>query len=125
MRERAEGATPGPWRPDPGNNVSGNVRADGRLVIDGGGYPGDGTAKPVVFGAALTADAVYIASMHPLVGLALTDWLESRAVQYDAYASGPSGEDMVTFFASGGRAGYLDPALRVARAILGTGEAGQ
>ena len=107
MRERAEAATPGPWEPDPGNNVSDNVRADGRLVIDGGGYARLDGSKPVVYGAALTADAAHIASWHPAVAAAVADWLDRFADP--VYCYGPV---------------EYDSALNIARAYLGTsGEA--
>jgi hypothetical protein len=82
LRELAGAATPGRWRTSPGNKVSENVMARGRLVIDGGGqsWP-DG--KSVVYGAALTADAEYIAGMHPGVALTLADWLEAAADRAD------------------------------------------
>jgi hypothetical protein len=65
LRERAREAAPGPWR------VS---FIDGTLpVVDG---PGGGH---LVAETRQRADAEYIAGMHPAVGLALADLLESFA----------------------------------------------
>lgn len=58
LRERAEAATPGPWE---------MFRDPIGIHVESGGERG------------LIADAVYIATMHPGVGLALADWLDTAA----------------------------------------------
>lgn len=69
MRERAEAATPGPWsnRRGPGEHV---VRHDS-------GAPLAATNT--------RADRRHIASWHPLVALAVADWLEAQA--YSIYVT--------------------------------------
>lgn len=83
LRERAGSATPGPW-----------VAVAGAL-----GDPADGPDHMRVLQAphkdAVTAlarldydryggaDAVYIALVHPLVGLALADWLDDEACRIE------------------------------------------
>lgn len=103
MKEGADLATPGPWHTHPGNRVSDNVRADGRLVIDGGGWSEDGGGKPVVYGAALTADAAYIASMSPAVAMAVAALLNELAEHAD----------------HGRESAFVLDGLDVARAYLG------
>jgi hypothetical protein len=78
LRETASKATPGPWQIRDGNNVSSNVAArDEHMVIDGGGWT-DGT-KAVVYGAALTADAAWIALMSPAAAEPLAALLKGAA----------------------------------------------
>lgn len=62
----------------------------------------------------------HIASWHPLIALAVADWLEVRAREYDGMARGPFGLAGVAFVSGAGGAGDADPALAVARAYLGT-----
>lgn len=75
LRETAVKATEGPWEVRPGNDVSSNVGREDGLIIDGGAYA-DSTVS-VVYGAALHADAAWIALMHPGVAEPLAAWLES------------------------------------------------
>lgn len=78
LRETASKATPGPWQIRDGNKVSSNIAArDEHMVIDGGGWT-DGT-RAVVYGAALTADAAWIALMSPAVAEHLFRWLYDAA----------------------------------------------
>jgi hypothetical protein len=128
MRERAEAATAGPWHPAPGNNVSDNVAAHGRLVIDGGGHARE-DCKPVAYGAALTADAAHMASWHPLVALAVAEWLEATARQADSDLVVGSGKLPLACRRCSGLV-YEDcccgweQAIAVARAYLGSKENG-
>ena len=103
LRERAEKATPGPWRMV-GEFLNDTERAyvvperDDHYVCAGGSPD-------------LDDDSPYIATMHPGVGLALAEWLliESHHVashQCEAHCP-PDGCDEV------------HAALTVARAILG------
>lgn len=82
MRDRAQAATPGPWKAH--------------------GQHGDWYVSSPAFGQVSTGineepslpeflmierdrrDAEYIASMHPLLGMALTEWLEAAAALIDA-----------------------------------------
>ena len=111
IRATASKATPGPWEIRDGNKVSSNVAArDERMVIDGGGWT-DGT-KAVVYGAALIADAAWIALMSPAVAEPLAAWLEATATDIEI-----SEEDR-----KAGWSAFISPAhpaLTVARAILG------
>src|SRR4051794_6287667 len=100
MRERAEGATPGPWsnRRGPDECV---VRAD-----DGAPLARTDTR----------ADRRHIASWHPLVALAVADWLDGVATfagylgRGSYYRQHP--EDLAPHPA-------IAPALAVARTYLG------
>ena len=96
MRERAEAATPGPWsnRRGPGEHI---VRHDS-------GAPLANTNT--------RADRRHIASWHPVVALAVADWMEAlvRAVERSGVAHYPE------------PASIHDAALAVARAYLGESE---
>lgn len=76
MRERAEAATPGPWRVgsegSEGSRVNprtGDKREDSRWIasVNGRVQPEDGR------------NAEHIASWHPVVALAVADWLDAVA----------------------------------------------
>ena len=73
LRERAEAATPGPWKQTDGFRSHDDDRAyvvpTGREVhyVCAGGVLG------------VDEDAPYIATMHPGVGLAIAKWLEDVA----------------------------------------------
>ncbi len=76
LRERAEAATPGPWRVgaegSEGSRVTpntGDKRTDMRFIanVNGASQPQDGR------------NATLIATMDPLVGAALADWLDRTA----------------------------------------------
>ena len=74
MRERAEKATPGPWKP----MVLGS---EGYLVLaDWGTVRDRGRHRVGRFGLkdwdGDRADAEYVAGMQPLVALAVADWLD-------------------------------------------------
>jgi len=76
LRERAEKATPGPW------HAEGKVGQTKEIHAGPGMLRGIGRDLAVaerVFGR----DANYILTMHPGVGLALADWLESMAAVWD------------------------------------------
>ena len=71
LRERAEAATPGPWLThDEDGDPYIAPPATGALLI---------TAHPL---EVARANAAYIATMHPGVGLALADWLEAEGKVY-------------------------------------------
>lgn len=82
MRERAEGATPGPWTmrdgwgpTDDGLMVFARIANDAHeTVIAPSGHPDgpDGLE-------AKRYDAEHIAYWHPAVALAVADWLEAEA----------------------------------------------
>lgn len=73
LRERANAATPGPWREE-------YSAASGPCVIDAESYNClDSVARMTHYRASL--DARYVALMHPPVALALADWLEDEAVR--------------------------------------------
>jgi hypothetical protein len=77
LRERSEAATSGPWAweaPSSDNWPTGDQSlygADDSLVLYGWGYDASGID-------ATAADRTYVATMHPGVGLALADWLDSQ-----------------------------------------------
>lgn len=86
MRERAEAATPGPWRD---SYVDGNRYA--ALVADkphpdrpkpsAGGWAWDEDYGGCVVGESLMAgDRAHIASWHPILAVAIADWLNDEAV---------------------------------------------
>ena len=71
LRERAEAATPGPWL-----HIPASVCGPGTL---GGGMTGDPEEHVYMGNQHPPEDAAYIATMHPGVGLALADWLDTAA----------------------------------------------
>jgi hypothetical protein len=109
LRERAEAAFPGPWR----SWREGRDHRGGDSFIETQGetdltlnlattdYGRDALGK-------WAASQDYIATMHPLVGLALADWLDE--VADDRHPSLPAWVE--------------DAALRMARAIVGTKDEG-
>lgn len=100
MRERAEAATPGPWRP-----VAGLWRTETfAAVIGPKGVPDDAGTWLMATGrgaASQEADADHAASWHPLVALAVADCLDAAATAWET-----------------GDVGWGE-ALAVARAYLG------
>lgn len=86
MRERAEAATPGPWRQQPIGGPS-SSRADVRGLPENTTFDYRGaavaTAADSYFGACPATDAAHIASWHPAVALAVADWLETAADHFD------------------------------------------
>jgi hypothetical protein len=81
MRERAEAASDGPWfswiegRDGHGEeSFVGTPRADLYVSV---GMHGEGAHER------WQADQDYIATMHPIVGAALADWLEATATDAD------------------------------------------
>ena len=114
MRKRAEAATPGPWRP-----VSALYQDDAfSAVLDDRGDVDDPRTWLVGsgLGAVNPAGTVdHIASWHPLVALAVADWLEVEAAAADLVANDPVTAKAV---------GLPDKrALAVARAYLGETDA--
>jgi hypothetical protein len=96
LRERAEGATDGPWTAATDDPEMCAVDApSGRALVDVLlGDSDDRDEHPQA-----DADAAYIALMHPPVAIALADWLQAETPWVD-----------------GGHVPVM--ALRVARAIL-------
>ena len=103
LREKAEAATPGPWEAtDNFGHDAGRayvIPSDPEIptYVSAGGSPDE------------DRDADYIAAVHPLVGLALADWLDIGATNAEK---------------NGWQPGYLEalehtPALRIADLILG------
>ena len=97
MRERAEAATPGPWsnRRGPGEHV---VRADS-------GAPLANTNT--------RTDRRHISSWHPFVALAVADWLDQTAGDWQLIEDGVLWSRAITWDATKVRA------LAVARTYLG------
>lgn len=107
MRERAAAATPGPWRP-----VAGIWGAETfAAVIGRNGVAEDAETWLMATGhgaASQEADADHAASWHPVVALAVADWLDIEAAAVERGLPDSSGS--------------IHPALRVARAYLGEAE---
>lgn len=114
MRERANDVVSGRWetRTDMQKRTS-------RFVADQPVYrviaPNEGIAI-----CSTAEHAVYIASMHPAVGLAVAEWLEQAAAGYEQIVAGSYGEAGALFVSGLDGSGDPDPALTVARAYLGT-----
>jgi hypothetical protein len=109
LRERAEAATRGPWLRAADHSLARGQYADNDLGWWDGEY-----AAPVGStgdGDEATADARYIATVHPGVGLALADWLDKAAEAWPLDLAAPPRDPR-------DRA-MLYEALAVARLILG------
>jgi hypothetical protein len=115
MRQDAAAATPGPWR-----HMC--LGSEGCVVTRTSGPLRERHTRGTVarFGwkewKADHADAVFVASMHPGVALAVADWLEAeagRAADLDGYEDSAAYPLML--------AGFRHP-LAVARAYLGEAE---
>lgn len=109
LRDRAEAAAPGPW-----HRAADHERPRGQYPDNAIGYWDGEYARCVSYsgtgqGAEADADAVWIVTMHPGVGLALADWLESVAARWVGRAE-------LNYPA---RHVFQQHALRVARLILG------
>lgn len=77
LRERAEAATPGPWYA---------AKEFGHVIFSGTGSDDD-VAVTEDFDVA--ADATYIATMNPTVGLTVADLLDRWAAHYEPIWQGP------------------------------------
>ena len=97
MRERAEAATPSPWR---AGICRHSDRGDEHRVVSAEGF---GQIADFSESWRVEADAAHIASWHPAVALAVADWLEVAADRYEVGFWGKN----------------YQPALAVARAYLG------
>ena len=101
LRELAEGATPGPWGWKPANPNKLGPLHDASLT---------GPSCGLTSGADIwIRDAVYIAAMNPLVGLALADLLDSLADDAEqsiddraAYGAPPRDETVLARLINGG-----------------------
>ena len=122
LRQRAEAATPGPWR-----------------AMEYDNYPGDegvallGSAATVIGShmigyfhvggqAQMEADGALAATMHPGVALALADWLDEAGADYFAFGDDEhhaADHEPCDECDSDPRAPHLRRALRVADLILG------
>ena len=117
MRERAKAATPGRWRYNPDKHF----REDGTCRFSEAvftGPPGKEAIAVAITGETddpqSMADAEHIAGMQPAVALAVADWLETEASDYDDL-------DVSTqHFLAGDTGGDPAPEIAVARAYLGT-----
>jgi hypothetical protein len=96
LRERADGSQPSPWYAE--LSIRATDDANWWFVCDANGFEVAQTRHSV------KAEADYIATMHPGVGLALADWLDLHARNLE------SGRMVET---------TPSPALTVARLILG------
>lgn len=86
LRERAKVATPGPWGVVNGTTVAQNARqvepGRGRYtqkIAEPNPWDYDDAPDDDYAQERAEFDAVYIAMMHPLVTLALADWLDREA----------------------------------------------
>lgn len=106
MRTRAGTATPGPWEAPLDSEVTYGYHREGSrhvatwVATCNLGDEDESEGRDI-------ANAEYIASWHPLVALAVADWLETEAHMADRRGNSVEGQ---TFHA-----------LAVARAYLGTG----
>lgn len=110
MREKAEAASLGPWHEM-------CLGSEGCMVLNNGRLR---ERKHVSFSGrkewkADHADAEFIASMHPLIGLALADLLDDSAAYYEGLSA-----DEADFVAAA-LGGDVDPGLKLARLVLGEG----
>ena len=118
MRERAEAATPGPWRFTDSEAVN-DVWDGGMVVVSTDADPIanvlDEWYEPDPGEPAPINDAEHIASWHPAVALAVADWLDATAAEHE---SDSGNERADAFFAAFDTAPDV-AALAVARAYLG------
>lgn len=114
LRERAEAATPGPWRTEHHSEPDRDL--EHYLIL---GVTNRHQVTPIPlrtmtedagFYSQAEADVTYGATMHPGVGLALADWLDAVAVRWIDNAT-------VKYYPA--RATFQQHALTVARLILG------
>jgi hypothetical protein len=118
LRERAEAASKGPWK----SWLEGRDRRSGASAISTPDF--DGGDIYVTVGENChpkwEADQDFIASMHPGVGLAVADWLESRAADAKGAYQSFSGE---WHFGPCDDPPGIEDAIKIARAYLGEVEA--
>jgi hypothetical protein len=114
MRERALAATPGPWKAHGQHDdwyVSGT--ASGQVST---GINEEPSLPEFLMIERDRQDAEFIAGMHPVVALAVADWLEREAAQAKVL-DGYEGTEVYRLMLEG----YRLP-LAVARAFLGEAE---
>jgi hypothetical protein len=100
LRHLASIASPGPWKTTGIGDYGWTISMPNGLAIE---------TEDSEQGA---VDSDYIAAMHPGVGVALADWLDSTAATVDAVTKRyPPGADASVH--------WVAPALAVARAVLG------
>lgn len=114
MRERAEAATPGPWRFTDAETVA-DVWDGGLVVVNPNRDPianvSDQWYESDPDEPAPVDDARHIASWHPAVALAVADWLEHAAARAESKIQHGGKESPVW--------SHERDALAVARAYLG------
>lgn len=108
MRERAGAATPGPWtiREQHGRDIADEGWSDVRVVSPVGDVAVTYLSNVSESNAA-NENTEHLAAMHPLVALAVADWLERDAALIDVLAFPESDPAAVRY------------PLTVARAYLG------
>jgi len=100
IRERSQAATQGPWRraADAGE-IAARYHPNFVAFWDGeylAGVCDTGDGDDAVLNQA-ARDATYIASVHPLVGAALADWLDREAALVEAQVFPQSDPAMVRY----------------------------
>ena len=100
MRERAEDATPGPWK----RYGMAGVAAPDWEIVDERRVECDGCNEPVALtGCATNDDAEHVASWHPAVALEVAGFLDFAA----AYADQPEPQSPTVQFACAIARAYL------------------
>lgn len=86
MRERAEASWPGPWDLETEVGGFGPVAC---VLMPLPGHKGarTGLTSYIPLGTQDAETAAHIASWHPLVALAVADWLHQEAINAGAYAN--------------------------------------
>ena len=79
LRERAEAATPGPWQAVAGAWGLPSDGPDHMRVLQPPHHNASDALARLEYDRQGGDDAAYIATVHPLVGLALADWLDAEA----------------------------------------------
>jgi len=109
IRDRAEAATPGPWHAFSHSQDWYVGSSFGQVTTGVHDEPG---SDELVLIERDHADAEHIAGMHPGVALAVADWLDAEAAEYDELDASTQA------FLAGDHGGDPDRAIVVARAYL-------
>lgn len=111
LRERAKAATPGPWRDSStedgvrfGALVSDRPHPDRANPEKGGWAYDEGYGGCLVGESHMSWDRAYLATVDPTFGVAVADWLDNEALEFEIW--GPDDRNPVH-------------AVAVARAVLG------